>query len=275
MNASSTAALTLQLLARPTPRVDLSALTPDRLAGRSADAIRHLPLWVGNRQFATGDLFAVTAGDTDDILIRSDSDRLDGIGTGMSRGRLRVEGQAGAFLGQQQRGGMIRVSGDVGPFAGSGMTGGTIEIGGNAGDFLGGAIPGERRGMRGGRILVHGNAGDRVGDHQRRGLILIGGNAGDYCGSRLVAGTIAVLGHTGANLGFAMRRGTLLLTTEPTLLPTFNPNGTQTLGFLALLGDDLAGLDGPFAQLGTYGNRVHRWLGDLGCGGQGEVLVWA
>jgi formylmethanofuran dehydrogenase subunit C len=266
--------LTLELTAPPTPRIDLAALTPDRLAGRSADAIRRLPLWVGNEEARLGDLFTVTAGDTDDILIRGDSDRLDGIGTGMGHGRIRVEGRAGAYLGRQQRGGTISVSGDTGPFAGSGMTGGSIEIGGNAGDFLGAAIPGERRGMRGGRIQVRGNAGDRVGDHQRRGLILIGGDAGDYCGSRLVAGTVVVLGRTGANLGFAMRRGTLLLTSQPRLPPTFNPNGTQEPGFLALLTRELAGLSGPFAQLQARGIRVHRWLGDLGYGGQGEVLVW-
>jgi len=267
--------LTLELTAPPMPRIDLSALTPDRLAGQSADAIRRLPLWVGNEEASFGDLFTVIAGDTDDILIRCDSDRLDGIGTGMSRGAIRVEGRAGAYLGRQQRGGIISVSGDTGPFAGSGMTGGSIEIGGNAGDFLGAAIPGERHGMRGGRIQVRGNAGDRVGDHQRRGLILIGGDAGDYCGSRLVAGTIVVLGRTGANLGFAMRRGTLLLTAQPRLPPTFNPNGTQEPGFLALLTRELAGLGGPFARLQARGIRVHRWLGDLGYGGQGEVLVWA
>ncbi|WP_295582629.1 formylmethanofuran dehydrogenase subunit C [uncultured Lamprocystis sp.] len=267
-------ALTLQLLAPPSPRIDLSAFTPDGLAGQSADEVRRLPLWVGNQQVETGDLFRVTGDDTDAILIRSDSDRLDGIGTGMTRGSIRVEGRAGAYLGRRQRGGAIAVTGDAGPFAGSGMSGGTIRIGGDAGDFLGAAIAGERRGMRGGRIEVLGNAGDRVGDHQRRGQILINGNAGDYCGSRMVAGTILVLGRTGINTGLAMRRGTLLLTAEPNLPPTFNDNGTQQLAFLALLTRDLATAGGPFEQLKSRGTRVRRWLGDLGYGGQGEVLVW-
>ncbi len=268
-------ALTLELITAPLPRIDLAALTPDGLAGQSVDAIRRLPLWVGNQEVATGDLFAVSGEDTDDLLIRADSDRLDGIGTGMTRGAIRIEGRCGAYLGRQQRGGTIAVSGDAGPFAGSGMSGGTLRIGGNAGDLLGAAIAGERRGMRGGRIEVLGNAGDRVGDHQRRGQILIAGNAGDYCGSRMVAGTILVLGRTGTHTGFAMRRGTLLLSAEPHLPPTFNDNGTQDLSVLTLLTRDLAGTADPFAMLQGRGTRVRRWLGDLGYGGQGEVLVWA
>lgn len=266
--------LTLQLLESRPPRIDVSAFTPAGLAGMSTDEIRRLPIWVGNQRAAAGDLFAVTGEATDDILIRSDSDRLDGIGTGMTRGSIRIEGRAGAYLGRQQRGGTIQVSGDTGPFAGSGMSGGVIRIGGNAGDFLGAAIAGERRGMRGGRIEVLGNTGDRVGDHQRRGQILIAGHAGDYCGSRMVAGTILVLGHTGANTGLAMRRGTLLLTAEPNLPPTFNDNGHQDLSVLTLLTRDLAAAGGPFAELQGRGTRVRRWLGDLGYGGLGEILVW-
>jgi formylmethanofuran dehydrogenase subunit C len=267
-------ALRLELREIPPTRIDCSALTPDRLAGLSADEIRRLPLWVGNREAELGQVFAVSGSDAETILIRSGSDRLDWIGTGMTRGRIRIEGHCGAYLGRQMKGGLIEAEGDAGIFAGSGMSGGRLHIRGNAGDFLGAAIPGERRGMRGGRIEVHGNAGDRVGDHQRRGQILIAGNAGSYCGSRMVAGTILVLGHAGANLGFAMRRGTMLVGGEPHLPPTFNDNGIHDLGFLALLHRDLASAEGPFADLANRHSRVHRWLGDLASGGQGEVLRW-
>ncbi|RKT47105.1 formylmethanofuran dehydrogenase subunit C [Thiocapsa rosea] len=267
--------LTLTLREAPRQRIEMSAFTPGRLAESSAEAIRRLPLWVGNRQVPTGDLFTVDEGTREDLVIRSDSDRLDGIGAGSTRGTIRVEGRAGAYLGRDLRGGSIRVSGDVGIFAGTGMTGGTLHIGGNAGDFLGAAIPGERRGLRGGRIEVYGNAGDRVGDHQRRGLILIAGDAGDYCASRMTAGTILVLGRTGAQTGFAMRRGTILLTAQPRLPPTFNHNGPHALGFLRLFADALATRDGPFSRLDARGITVDRWLGDLANGGQGEVLVWA
>jgi formylmethanofuran dehydrogenase subunit C len=266
--------LTLQLRERPAQRVDMSPFTPDRLAGMTPDAIGRIALWQGNRQVPAGDLFRVNGTDCADIRIQSDSDRLDWIGAGMTQGGIRVEGHAGAYLGRAMRGGAIRISGGAGPFAGSGLSGGSLRIDGNCGDFLGAPIPGERQGMRGGLIEVRGDAGDRAGDRLRRGTILIAGKAGDYCASRMIAGTIACLGGAGAQAGLAMRRGTLLLASAPVLPPTFNDNGHQDLGVLALLTAALRHLDPPFCELHGRGTRVHRWLGDLGYGGRGEVLCW-
>lgn len=267
--------LTLQLREHPAQRVDMSAFTPDRLAGMAPDAIGRIALWQGNRQVEAGDLFRITGEDGADIRIESDSDRLDWIGAGMTQGGICVEGNAGAYLGRAMGGGTIRVSGGAGIFAGSGMSGGSLRIDGNCGDFLGAPIPGERQGMRGGLIEVRGDAGDRAGDRLRRGIILIAGKAGDYCASRMIAGTIACLGGAGVQAGLAMRRGTLLLGSAPALPPSFNDNGLQDLGFLALLTAALRHLDPPFSELHGRGTRVHRWLGDLGYGGRGEVLCWA
>jgi formylmethanofuran dehydrogenase subunit C len=266
--------LTLQLRESPAQRVDMSAFTPDRLAGMTPDGIGHIALWQGKRQVPAGDLFRVTGTDAADVRIQSDSDRLDWIGVGMTQGSIRVEGQAGAYLGRAMRGGTIRVSGGAGIFAGSGMSGGSLRIDGSCGDFLGAPIPGERHGMRGGLVEVRGHAGDRAGDRLRRGTILIAGSTGDYCASRMIAGTIIVLGGTGTHVGLAMRRGTLLLSSVPDLPPSFNDNGPQDLGFLRLLADTLRPLDPPFSELRARGTRVRRWLGDLGYGGRGEVLCW-
>jgi formylmethanofuran dehydrogenase subunit C len=268
-------ALTLRLRERPRQRIDMAGFTPERLEGKHRDAVAQIPIWQGNRQIPAGELFAITGEDPDHIVVQSDSDRLDGIGTGMTRGEILVEGRAGAYLGREMRGGEVHVKGDAGVFAGSGMSGGMLRIDGDADDFLGAAVSGERRGMRGGRIHVKGRAGDRVGDHQRRGIVLIEGDAGDYCGSRMVAGTIVVLGAVGAAAGLAMHRGTLLLAREPELPPTFNDNGVHDLGFLSLLAGDLRHYDGPFSCLQERGIRVRRWLGDLACNGKGEVLVWS
>ena len=265
--------LELRLRERPHQRLDMAALTPDRLAGRRTDDVLRVPLWLGNQRLQAGDLFAVSGEVGDHLVIESDSDRLDAIGSGMTRGHILVDGNAGACTGRQMRGGTIHVTGNTGILAGSGMTGGALRIDGHAGDFLGGAAAGERQGMRGGRIHVRGDAGDRAGDHQRRGSILIEGDAGACCGSRMVAGTIVVLGRCGTGTGLGMRRGTLLLTAEPDLPPTFNDNGTRDLGFLALLYRELAQVEGPFPGLHRRGTRVRRWLGDLACDGRGEVLV--
>ena len=265
--------LELQLRERPRQRIDMAAFTPDRIAGKRLEDVRRIPLWQGKQRMPAGDLFSISGEVGDHIIIQSDSDRLDAIGSGMTHGRILVDGQAGAYLGRQMSGGRIHVTGAAGIFAGHGMSGGTLRIDGRAGDFLGAAIAGERQGMRGGRIHVKGDAGDRVGDHQRRGTILIEGGAGDYCGSRMVAGTIAVLGHIGAGAGLAMHRGTLLLGAAPQLPATFNDNGTHDLDFLGLLYRDLQQSEGPFSRLYERGIRVRRWLGDLACGGKGEILI--
>lgn len=266
-------ALSLRLKSPPGQRIDMSPLVPDHLAGMTTDQIARIPLWCGRHEVPVGDLFALQGRADDQIIIHADSDRLDRIGAAMTRGEIRVEGDAGAYLGQQMHGGSLQVSGNAGLCAGNGLAGGSIHIDGDAGDFLGGSISGERQGMRGGRIRVRGSAGDRVGDQQRRGLILIEGDCGDYCASRMVAGTILVLGQAGSDSGFAMRRGTLLLSGKPrTLPPTFGDSGEHNLGILSLLLRELQQQTG--LRLVSRGNRVQRWLGDLGCAGMGEILIW-
>jgi len=266
-------ALTFTLRQKAVQRIDVSCLTPEKVAGMSLDQIRTLPIHQGNRQVSVGELFAV-AGGVSDELVFSGCSQLDHVGQGMSTGRIRVEGDAGAYVGTAMRSGEIVISGSVGIFAACGMRGGTLTVGGNAGDFLGGALPGEMRGMRGGLVRVLGNAGDRAGDRMRRGAILIGGNAGECCASRMIAGTIAVFGTIGERAGYGMTRGTLLCATAPDrILPTFNECGTFELGFLTLLFKQWATLGAPFAELSGRSPRVQRLMGDLGAGGKGEILV--
>ena len=266
-------ALTLRLKQPVRQRLDMSPFTLQQLIGMDQNEIARIPLWQGNQMVPTGELFSIEGTDPADIIIHSDSDRLDHIGSGMVEGHIRVEGQAGAYLGCSMRGGYLHVQGNTGIAAGCAMSAGTLYIEGNAGDFLGGAIIGERQGMRGGKIIVKGNAGDRAGDLLRRGTILIGGDSGDYCASRMVAGTVVVLGQTGIQTGLAMHRGTLLLTEQPASMPaTFNPNGRHNLNFLSLLTRSFHD-EKIFANLIDRGGRVQRWLGDLGCDGKGEILV--
>jgi formylmethanofuran dehydrogenase subunit C len=266
-------ALRLRLREPLSQRIDMGLFTPVHLVGKQADEIARIPLWLGNQQVDSGELFVIEGKMTDQIVIQSESDKLDRIGAEMIGGNIRVEGNAGAYLGCGMQDGTIQVSGNVGLAAGCAMRGGRLELDGNAGDFLGGALTGERQGMRGGTIVLKGSAGDRAGDLMRRGTILIGGDCGDYCVSRMVAGTMVVLGQCGAQAGIAMRRGTLILTNEPNSLPcTFNDNGRHNLNFLTLLFQSFK--DYPtFASLAQKRNQVHRWLGDLSCDGKGEILI--
>jgi formylmethanofuran dehydrogenase subunit C len=266
--------LTLSLRQPIAQRIDMSPFTPEFLTGRSADEIARIPLWLGNRQIESGELFRISGNSSQTIIIRSESDRLERIGAGMRNGTIIVEGNTGAYLGMGMSGGEITITGDAGVAAGCAMKAGRLTVHGNTGDFLGGALTGERQGMAGGIIVVKGDVGDRAGDLMRRGVILISGDTGDYCASRMVAGTLIVCGQTGSQTGLGMRRGSVISGSEPASLPaTFNDNGVHSLSFLALLTQELA-TETDFPELTERGTEVQRWLGDLSCGGQGEILIW-
>jgi formylmethanofuran dehydrogenase subunit C len=267
--------LTLELRDVPPQAVDMSPLSSNLLAGQTTKDIHALKLWLGGQRVPVGELFTVSGDDPSHLIIRNAHPILDRIGAGLSQGTIEVEGDAGAYLGLKMRGGRIHARGNCGEFCASGLSGGCIQIDGDADDYLGAALVGERQGMRGGMVLVKGNAGDRVGDCMRRGTILVEGTAGDYCCSRMIAGSVAVLGDIGQSIGFGMRRGTLLLASEPAEYPaTFVDAGAHNLGFLPLWVRSLRQLDSPFAHLDVARQRVHRHIGDLACGGHGELLVW-
>jgi formylmethanofuran dehydrogenase subunit C len=269
-------ALTFTLRAPPRQRVDLSALTPQRLQdmGGVGD-IGAAKLPTGNGGVAAGELFAIAGDDATEIVIRGATDRMDFIGRDLRQGTITVEGDAGTCLGQGMAGGLIRLSGSAGAWAASAMSGGRIEIGRDAGDFLGGAAPGGMRGMAGGTVIVKGRAGDRVADRMRRGIILVNGAVGAYAGARMIAGTLAVLGDsTGDFPGFAMKRGTLMLRRAPArMLPSFADCGVHDLGFAGLFARALGDASQARVVL-ELGSRLRRLFGDEAAGGKGEILVW-
>lgn len=271
--------LVLTLRESPAQRVDMSALTPDPLAGRTLDYVAAMTLPCGNRKLRVDELFEISGKPVEprekaQIAIRNASSKLDRIGSGMIAGTIAVEGDAGAYAGFGMKGGRLEISAGAGPFAAAAMSGGEISIGGDAGDFLGGALPGDRTGMRGGLVTVAGDAGARAGDHLRRGMLLIAGAAGPYCGARMIAGTIVVLGQAGDFIGFGMHRGTILLWREPARMPaTFNDCGSHELHFLSLMFDYARGRGKTFAALDRFGCRVRRLAGDRGVGGLGEILI--
>jgi formylmethanofuran dehydrogenase subunit C len=265
-------ALTFTLKKNLTQRLDVSLLTPDVLAEKSAKDIATTLLWYGKLQIRADEAFDITGDDANNITFKNSCEKLDYIGSQMKSGSITIEGNAGNHLGFQMRNGDITLNGNALDFAASGMAKGTLTINGDVGDFLGGAIIGERKGMRGGLVIVKGNAGDRVGDQMRRGIILIEGNVGQYCASRMLAGTIGVLGNVGEYIGFGMRRGTLLLTQTPKLHATIQDCGTHTLPFLSLMFKAFQDLPTRFAQIKQ--NRVQRYAGDLGNDGKGEILVF-
>lgn len=268
--------LSFRLKAAVPWRVDMSPLTPDRLAGMNARDIARIGLLSGNSRIPAGDLFDIAAGDPADIRLQTNNDKLDFIGHDMRTGRLTVDGAAGAYCGLNLAGGELILRGQAGPYAAAGMTGGRFEAAGDVGDNFGGALPGEMRGMSGGIAILRGNAGQRIGDRMRRGTIIVEGNVGAYAASRMIAGTIIALGSAiGAYPGFAMKRGTLILRSLSNhMLPTFADCGRHELGFLSLLFLQLRNSSSQLDQLAAQTKIVQRMVGDQAAGGKGEILCW-
>jgi formylmethanofuran dehydrogenase subunit C len=267
--------LRLTLRAAPDQRVDLSALTPDRLAGLAPSAIERIPIQTTRTKLHLAELFRLRHGTPETIAIEGGNDRLDRVGQGMTSGLVVLDGDAGVYLGHGIAGGRIDLRGDAGAYAASGATGGQIEIGGDAGDFLGGALPGAPAGMAGGLVIVRGAAGARPADRLRRGLIVIEGDCGDAPASRMIAGTLIVCGTAGPRPGMLMRRGTLVLSAAAPL-PSFVPNGTPAPVFLRLLARALQPWDGRIGSRRAarlVASVARAYAGDMAALGKGELLL--
>lgn len=266
--------LSFNLKIQPGFTLDLSPLTPDKLAGKTSAQIKRISLQYGKQKVLVEDMFTISGDDHKNIRFTKGSENLSSVGREMSFGTIEVNGDTGNYSGQYMQGGTLLIQGNAGAWVGNRMSNGRIEIKGNVGDYLGAGLPGEPHGMSNGTIIVTGNAGDRVGDRLRRGYIIIRGKAGDYCGSRMVAGTIIVLDKIGKYPGFGMRRGTIILAKQPNHIPaTFKSCGDLKMQFLRLLFKQLAELGKEYDFFNKYVPEAHRYAGDLSANGKGELLI--
>lgn len=263
---------TFTLRQEPPQRVDLSALTPDRLAGRSVADIEKIEIGTTRASTKVGDVFKVTEGDLHNIRYEGGSSRLDLVGAKLLPGfSIHVEGDVGGQIGRLAKGGKITVSGDAGAYAASGNEGAHIEIKGSVGEMLAGPLAGELAGMSGGRVVVRRNAGARAGDRLRRGIIIIEGDAGDDLGSRIIAGTIVALGKTSGRVGYLNKRGSLVLGRRPDLGPTYVDCGAHELTFARLFARSLKEDSAAAATL--LSGKLQRFGGDTAVYGKGEILT--
>jgi formylmethanofuran dehydrogenase subunit C len=265
-------ALTFELRGEPNQRLDLSPLTPTRLAGMKPKDIQAIAIGTARETVTVGDLFKLKGTDAAKLRFLNTDARCDKIGEGLTEGEIVVDGDAGAYLGSKMRSGKIAVSGSAGALAGSSMRGGSIDIARDAGEKAGGVAVGEAHGMRGVRLSIGGKAGALLGERMRRGLIIGRGGAGDYAGGRMIAGTILLKGRVGRFAGYGLRRGTLILDKQPKdLLPTFGDCGILDFTWLRLLDRQLKATDGRF----KVGYRARRLMGDMAVLGKGEMLILA
>ena len=205
---------TFTLRQEPPQRVDLSALTPDRLAGKSVardreDRDRH-DARLRSRS-ATCSRFA--EGDLKTVRYEGGSSRFDLIGAKLLPGfSIHVEGDVGRAARPPREGRQHHRLRARRRLCGFRQRGRRISRSrATSGDFLAAPLAGELAGMSGGRVIVRGKAGARAGDRLRRGILIIEGDAGEDLGSRVIAGTIIVLGKTTGRVGYLNKRGSIVL----------------------------------------------------------------
>ncbi|MBZ9702677.1 MULTISPECIES: formylmethanofuran dehydrogenase subunit C [unclassified Mesorhizobium] len=264
-------ALTFTLVAEPPERLDLSPLTPERLAGSERRDIEKIRIGMSKHGSKVGDIFRLAGSDPLSIVFEGGSARLDRVAQGMGGGSVRVIGNTGAQAGRAMRSGKLTIEGNAGPHAGSGMRGGRLEIIGNAGDHLGAPLVGELAGMNGGVLIVRGRAGAFAADRMRRGLISVLKGSGDYAGSRMIAGTLVVAGGIGEMPGYLMRRGSILLDRAPGhLSPSFVECGAPESVFATVIDRHL--IAEGILKRPLLGSAPHKYGGDNAVLGMGEVL---
>src|SRR3954471_15682594 len=149
--------ITLTLAEAPSVPLEADALSPDTIASLTIEEVRALPIQLGKRQRRVDDFFAVDGEPGDEVELRGDLARVKWIGRAMTRGVLRIRGNAGMHLGSAMAGGSIEVFGDAGDWLGAEMSGGSIRVRGNAGGQVGAAYRGAITGMRDGLIVIDGS----------------------------------------------------------------------------------------------------------------------
>ena len=230
-------------------------------------------MFLGNRQYRVEDFFTVEGDGSEDVEVRGDCGRVKLIGRGMTRGRLRVVGNAGMHLGAYMKGGSIDVTGDASDWVGAEMKNGRIHIRGTAGGQLGSAYRGSMAGMNGGTILVDGGAGMEIAMRMKRGIIAIRGPVRDFAGLQMKGGTLFLMSGAEIRTGAWMSRGTIVSLAPLRLLPTFAYACGYNPPFLDLYARHLRtlGFDIPHdVSQGSY----QRYTGDAAVPGKGEILVW-
>jgi formylmethanofuran dehydrogenase subunit C len=246
--------LTLTQRAAPPAHVDASGLSPSALDGLSERDVAALPLRCGRERLHVGDLFDVAGRSDGDLVLAGDLRLLGGIGRGMVDGRIRVDGDAGAWVGAE-------------------LAGGQVIVEGSAGDHLGAAFPGARAGMTGGEIVVTGDAGQEASAGMRRGLVAVGGRAGEGAGLRMLAGTIIALGGVGAEAGMGNKRGSIASGARTTPLPGYAFATKLRPPALVLQLRRVRALGVPVADALLTG-RWARWSGDGLELNRGEILIF-
>jgi formylmethanofuran dehydrogenase subunit C len=255
--------------------VEAECISPDVLAGKSAEDLSKLVLLWGNREKTLGDVFEIEVDGkkSDHVVIDGDVEVVKHIGARMTRGKLTINGNVGMHLGREMEGGEILVEGNAGDWAGAEMRGGLIHIKGSAGDLVGSAYRGSTIGMKDGAIIIDGNAGNELGELLKGGNIAVNGDIGSFAGALMSGGLIACFGNVGQRAGAGMTNGTILTLNAPRLLPTFKFTRVYNPKLLKPRLEGLKKGGFPIKKVHIEG-LYDRYEGDIASDGKGRIIVW-
>jgi formylmethanofuran dehydrogenase subunit C len=283
--------ITLTLKQQPEIDLECDCISPNNFAGKSADDIASMTVYLGNREQTLGEYFDISgasgagkpkkaakgakkpakadtgedagAGDVTSVTITIEGDcaAIKRVGEKMTAGEIVINGNIGMHVGSMMAGGKITVHGNAGDFAGGEMAGGELIIEGNAGNHVGGVYRGNWVGMTDGSITVQGTVGvecmawARSSKDKGKFPKLICGGAGRLLGLHNHGGTIVVNGPCDLDVGGDMARGNIVLNgSYVRILPGFkkDPAGDEVDGSSIELPTGDA-LSGTYAHyLGDY-----------------------
>lgn len=251
--------------------IEVDAICPDVIAGKSIDEIKVLPAYEGKVVRKLADFFNISGSvgkepSSVKIIVKNSSKKVKRIGERMSDGEIVIHGDAGMHVGDMMTGGKITINGDADHYAGVNMKGGILSVSGNAGNYLGGAYRGDWRGMSGGKIIVEGNAGFEIGAWMRgtkktrengEPLIHVKGNCGLHPGHHNHGGFIIIEGDCKGKAGSEMGRGDVAVLGKTEILASFVKTDETASEIPAI------NIKGPFTI----------YKGDTGVGGKGKLYV--
>jgi formylmethanofuran dehydrogenase subunit C len=248
--------LTARLTSPLRQRADFAEVLAEPWAALAALAIAERPVYLElDGRVTLGDLFEITGSPGEEIRFQGDLKLADRLGSGLSAGRVVVDG-------------------NVGNEAGLGMSGGTLVIEGNAGDHAGAAPPGYKRGMTGGELIIRGSAGSEAGAFMRRGVVVIGGDAGARAGLGMIAGTVIIRGEAGQDTGLWSKRGSVVALGPITPPATYVYACTYHPIHLRLILTRLRTHHGISIHRRHLTGLYRRYSGDFAELGKGEILEW-
>ena len=155
----------------------------------------------GLREVNTDIKAAVSAGGS---VVVGSAEHIAGLAAGLKSGTIRIEGDAGDYVGALKDGASITVDGAVGRFVADNMLSGEVVVKGNAG-FC--AAPY----CYGGTVLIRGDAGDFSATLNKGAAIVVTGNVGHDAATYMMAGDVILLGNAGDNLANYLIRGSVCI----------------------------------------------------------------